>query len=93
MLQNIKIEKKDNSEGFLRNPLSLPTASLQITERCACLSKLRQTIRPFYLRKVGDSNPRYACAYTAFRVRLFRPLRQLSFNSTAKVVLFSYIRK
>ena len=29
-------------------------------------------------RKVGDSNPRYACAYTAFRVRLFRPLRQLS---------------
>ena len=29
MLQNIKIAKKDNSEGFLRNPLSLPTASLQ----------------------------------------------------------------
>ena len=42
-----------------------------------------------FLRKVGDSNPRYACAYTAFRVRLFRPLRQLSSNSSAKVVLFS----
>ena len=36
MLQNIKIEKKDNSEGFLRNPLSLPTASLQI-KRTNCL--------------------------------------------------------
>ena len=31
-------------------------------------------------RKVRDSNPRYADAYTAFRVRLFRPLRQLSIS-------------
>ena len=47
----------------------------------------------FFLRKVGDSNPRYAYAYTAFRVRLFRPLRQLSLVQHAKVLLFSEIRK
>ena len=46
-----------------------------------------------FLRKVGDSNPRYACAYTAFRVRLFRPLRQLSLFSLAKVLLFFDIDK
>ena len=64
---------------FLRNPLSLPTASLQKENKTACSSKLGQTVLFFFTRKVGDSNPRYACAYTAFRVRLFRPLRQLSF--------------
>ena len=46
-----------------------------------------------FKRKVGDSNPRYAYAYTAFRVRLFRPLRQLSLFRRAKVLLFSEIRK
>ena len=40
------------------------------------------------LRKVGDSNPRYACAYTAFRVRLFRPLRQLSLNRLQRYTFF-----
>lgn len=32
------------------------------------------------VRKVRDSNPRYGYPYTAFRVRLFRPLRQLSMH-------------
>ena len=32
-------------------------------------------------------------AYTAFRVRLFRPLRQLSSKAGAKVLLFFDIRK
>ena len=31
------------------------------------------------LRRERDSNPRYSCPYTAFRVRPDRPLRHLSF--------------
>ena len=31
-----------------------------------------------FLRKERDSNPRYSCPYTAFRVRPDRPLRHLS---------------
>ena len=61
--------------------------------KTACSSKLGQTVFIIFLRKVGDSNPRYAYAYTAFRVRLFRPLRQLSLVQHAKVLLFSEIRK
>ena len=33
------------------------------------------------LRRERDSNPRYSCPYTAFRVRPDRPLRHLSFWS------------
>ena len=48
------------SEGFLRNPNKLPLAPCsKKKERFACLSKLRQTNRPFSLRRVRDSNPRY----------------------------------
>ncbi len=54
------------------------------SEKSACSSKLGQTDFSFFVRKVGDSNPRYACAYTAFRVRLFRPLRQLSLQMRCK---------
>ena len=32
------------------------------------------------LRRGRDSNPRYSCPYTAFRVRPDRPLRHLSFS-------------
>ena len=32
------------------------------------------------LRRERDSNPRYSCPYTAFRVRPDRPLRHLSFS-------------
>ena len=74
---------------FPRTPQVCRWHPCKIKNKSACSSKLGQTDLFFILRKVGDSNPRYAYAYTAFRVRLFRPLRQLSFNSTAKVVLFS----
>ena len=41
-------------------PNKLPLAPCsKKKERFACLSKLRQTNRPFSLRKVRDSNPRY----------------------------------
>ena len=33
-----------------------------------------------HLRRERDSNPRYSCPYTAFRVRPDRPLRHLSFS-------------
>ena len=35
-------------------------------------------LRVGFLRKERDSNPRYSCPYTAFRVRPDRPLRHLS---------------
>ena len=47
---------RDSDAALLRNSpetLSLPTASLQIKERFACLSKLRQTNRSFICGKWG----------------------------------------
>ena len=43
------------------------------------IKKKEPTIRPVdSLRRERDSNPRYSCPYTAFRVRPDRPLRHLS---------------
>ena len=43
------------------------------------IKKKEPTIRPVdSLRRGRDSNPRYSCPYTAFRVRPDRPLRHLS---------------
>ena len=39
-------------------------------------------------RKGRDSNPRYSCPYTAFRVRPDRPLRHLSFEKRCKDMYF-----
>ena len=39
----------------------------------------------FIKRKERDSNPRYSCPYTAFRVRPVRPLRHLSFGLASEV--------
>ena len=44
----------------------------EITKRCEWNS------HRFFLRRDRDSNPRYSCPYTAFRVRPDRPLRHLS---------------
>lgn len=61
-------------------PNKLPLAPCsKKKERFACLSKLRQTNRPFFFAESeGFEPPIRRNAYTAFRVRLFRPLRQLS---------------
>ena len=45
---------------------------------------LRHLFSSFILRKERDSNPRYSCPYTAFRVRPDRPLRHLSFQKRCK---------
>ena len=44
------------------------------------------------LRRDRDSNPRYSCPYTAFRVRPDRPLRHLSFDQVAKIMIRSDYR-
>ena len=64
-----------------RNPTSCRWHLVQRKkERFACLSKLRQTNRPFFFAESeGFEPPIRRNAYTAFRVRLFRPLRQLSY--------------
>ena len=60
---------------------------------------VRQTsflfLRPcrFRWRRDRDSNPRYSCPYTAFRVRPDRPLRHLSFNSGAKIAIILIPRR
>ena len=46
---------------------------------------------PSYAESEGFEPPVRRNAYTAFRVRLFRPLRQLSFYITAPTILFSVI--
>ena len=45
---------------------------------------LQHLFASFVLRKERDSNPRYSCPYTAFRVRPDRPLRHLSFQKRCK---------
>ena len=68
----------------LRSPTSkpnkLPLAPCpKKNVRFACLSKLRQTNRPlFFAESEGFEPPVRRNAYTAFRVRHFRPLSQLS---------------
>ena len=47
----------------------------------------------FFAESEGFEPPIRRNAYTAFRVRLFRPLRQLSSKAGAKVLLFFDIRK
>ena len=47
----------------------------------------------FTAESEGFEPPVRRNAYTAFRVRLFRPLRQLSLKAGAKVLLFFQLRK
>jgi hypothetical protein len=42
------------------------------------LMKVDEGLRNWFWRRGRDSNPRYACAYSAFRVRRDRPLCHLS---------------
>ena len=51
------------------------------------------TIFFFFAESEGFEPPVQRNVYTAFRVRLFRPLRQLSLFSFAKVLLFFDIDK
>ena len=57
-----------------RTNLSTPKIKKVANE---CLQPSRP---PGRLRRERDSNPRYSCPYTAFRVRPDRPLRHLSFS-------------
>ena len=53
----------------------------KIKKTCKCV--IYRVFRYFSkcaLRRERDSNPRYSCPYTAFRVRPDRPLRHLSFR-------------
>ncbi len=63
-----------NFSGFLRK---------QVFDISGKIKPSRLTRKGFALRRVRDSNPRYACAYNGFRDRPVRPLRQLS---AAKIV-------
>jgi hypothetical protein len=49
------------------------------------LSETYQLVSEIYWRRGRDSNPRYACAYSAFRVRRDRPLCHLSGADCAKL--------
>ena len=65
LVQPDKTERVRDSDaacptGIPPKPNKLPLAPCsKKKERFACLSKLRQTNRPFSLRRVRDSNPRY----------------------------------
>ena len=60
--------------GFLRNPQSLPTASLQKNTMRSHSSKLGFGYMVFFLRKEGDSNPRYGYPYDSLANCWFQPL-------------------
>ena len=69
-----------------RTNLSTPKIKKVANE---CLQPSRP---PGRLRRERDSNPRYSCPYTAFRVRPDRPLRHLSFDQVAKIMIRSDYR-
>ena len=77
-----KIWKHFEPPGSTTSSLFFPLHSPQTpkmkkgTARC-------YTCSPFW-RRGRDSNPRYPCGYTAFRVRPVRPLRHLSRDAKGK---------